>query len=111
MCRNNRSIINITVIFHMGSGCVKRFINLGWHTVPLQGELIRKDDGTKTLPTFEKNWRKKYQEVRNEKSTKIGGAMTGAVSGILAIDCDNTVTHTLFKSLDPEYTFEFRSVG
>jgi hypothetical protein len=87
------------------------FINLGWHTVPLKGELVRRPDGSKTEPMFEKAWRKRYQDEKNEVHSKLGGTMTGRVSGIIAIDCDNDDTYALFKSLDPEYTFIFKSLG
>ena len=87
------------------------FINAGWNTVPLRGELKRLEDGSKTIPKFEKDWKAKYTATKNELASKIGGAMTGEVSGIIAIDCDNTVTYTLFKSLDPDYRFEFVSQG
>ena len=87
------------------------FINLGWHTVPLRGELKRREDGTKTEPVFEKGWRQKYKEIQNTVQSKLGGTMTGSCSGIIAIDCDNDVTYELFKSLDPEYDFVFLSKG
>ena len=87
------------------------FINLGWHTVPLKGELKRLEDGSKTLPKFEKEWRVKYTEKANTIQSKLGGAITGEVSGIIAIDCDNDVTYELFKTLDPGYDFVFMSKG
>ena len=90
---------------------MKEYIALGWHTVPLMGSLERRDDGSKTLPTFPKDWRTKYQLEFNEKATALGGAITGEVSGIIAIDCDNEVTWNLFRSLDPDYEFVFLSKG
>lgn len=87
------------------------YIDLGWHTVPLTGQLQRLEDGSKTIPTFEKDWRKKYQEEFNKKEAKLGGAITGKCSGIIAIDCDNPVTWNLFRSLDPDYEFVFLSKG
>lgn len=90
---------------------IKPFIDLGWHTVPLKGVLKRLEDGTKTIPSFEDNWRNKYQQECNSKVTKLGGAITGKVSGIIAIDCDNENTYQLFKSLDPDYKFHFVSKG
>ena len=90
---------------------IKPFIDLGWHTVPLRGELKRLPDGSKTIPKFEKDWKDKYQEETNTIQSRLGGAMTGEVSGIIAIDCDNDVTYQLFKSLNPEYEFEFKSKG
>lgn len=90
---------------------IKPFIDLGWHTVPLRGTLERLPDGSKTIPKFEENWRSKYQEERNALDTKLGGTITGEVSGIIAIDCDNTDTFQLFKALDPDYEFVFKSKG
>lgn len=90
---------------------MQRFIDKKWHTVPLGGQLIRHDDGSKTIPQFEDNWRVKYQTEFNEKATKIGGVITGEVSNIMAIDCDNETTWDLFRTLDPEYDFVFISKG
>ncbi len=90
---------------------IEPFIKLGWHTVPLKGKLERLEDGTKTIPKFEEGWRQKYTDKKNELKTKLGGTITGAVSGIIAIDCDNENTYNMFKSLDPYYEFEFESQG
>lgn len=85
------------------------FIAAGWHTVPLEGELKRLPDGCKTNPKFEYNWRKKYTETFNEKQSSIAGAITGSVSGFMAVDCDNTATFELFTALDPANKFVFLS--
>lgn len=90
---------------------MQEYIDLGWYTVPLTGSLERQEDGSKTLPTFPKNWRAKYQLEFNQQPTPLGGAITGEVSGIIAIDCDNEVTWNLFRSLDPDYEFVFLSHG
>lgn len=90
---------------------IKPFIDLGWHTVPLRGVLERLEDGSKTIPKFEENWRAKYQTELNALATPLGGTITGEVSGIIAIDCDNTETYALFKSLCPGYKFIFESKG
>ena len=90
---------------------IKPFIDLGFHTVPLDGELKRTSDGKKTIPIYEKGWNIKYQEDFNEEESKLGGAITGSISGIVAIDCDNTSTYELFKSLDLENKFHFISKG
>lgn len=90
---------------------INPFINLGWHTVPLRGELKRREDGSKTEPKFEKGWREKYKTKVNAIQSQLGGTITGECSNIIAIDCDNDVTYELFKSLNPEYTFEFISKG
>jgi len=87
------------------------FIEAKWFTVPLKGELKRLETGKKTLPIFESEWRKKYTQEFNTNRTPIAGVITGAKSGIIAIDCDNTTTYSLFKSLDPDYTFHFVSNG
>ena len=39
---------------------IQPFIDLGWHTVPLKGQLKRLEDGDKTTPQFEKGWKDKY---------------------------------------------------
>lgn len=87
------------------------FIKAGWYTVPLEGKLERIEGGKKTLPLFEKEWRKKYSDKFNEKRVPLAGAITGACSGIMAIDCDNDITYQMFKALDPDYTFHFISKG
>lgn len=90
---------------------MQRFIELGWHTVPLSGTLERLADGTKTVPGFEKNWREHYTGTKNTKATALGGAITGKCSNIIAIDCDNTAAYSLISSLDPDYKEIFVSVG
>ena len=47
---------------------IQPYIDLGWHTVPLQGKLERLPDGKKTIPVFEPKWRDRYQEEFNKKS-------------------------------------------
>jgi len=90
---------------------MEKFIELGWHTVPLKGKLHRNDDGTKTVPDFPSDWRNRYTNTRNTEVSRIGGTITGECSGIIAIDCDNTATWELFHNLDPDYEFVFRSRG
>lgn len=90
---------------------IKPYIDLGWHTVPLNGTLERLEDGTKTIPDFPKDWRVKYQQHFNDISSPLGGTITGECSGIVAIDCDNELTWKLFRSLDPSYPFVFISKG
>lgn len=87
------------------------FIDAGWHTVPLKGELKRLDNGDKTVPHFPSDWKKHYATTFNEKAVPLAGTITGKVSGIIAIDCDNQQTYDLFKGLDPDYTFHFVSKG
>lgn len=79
------------------------FIDLGWHTVPLNGTLTRLDGGKKTLPDFEKGWQVKYAETKNTRDSKLGGTITGRISGIVAVDCDNPATYAIIKALDPDY--------
>lgn len=90
---------------------IKPFIELDWHTVPLQGELKRLLNGKKTIPMYPENWKEVFTKTRNEKATALGGVITGKVSGIVAIDCDNSATYEMFKVLDPEYKFHFVSKG
>lgn len=87
------------------------FIDLGFYTVPLQGELKRNEDGSKTTPIFQKNWKAHYKANFNDKATELGGTITGAVSNIIAIDCDDQLTYDLFKQLDPTNEFHFISKG
>ena len=95
----------------MTSSSIQPYIDLGWHTVPLSGKLERNKDGTKTIPKFESSWREHYQKTRNVKDSPLGGAITGKVSGIIAIDCDNEATWQLFRSLDTYNEFVFISKG
>ena len=90
---------------------VKLFIDAKWHTVPLKGTLERGANGKKTIPDFERDWREKYTKEFNTKESKLAGAITGVKSGIIAIDCDNTMTYNLFKAFDPDYDFHFVSKG
>ena len=90
---------------------LQQYIDLGWHTVPLQGKLERLPDGTKTIPTFEKGWKEKYSTEFNTEVTPLAGAISGEKSGFVAIDCDNTATFDIFRSLDPDYGFVLHSVG
>jgi hypothetical protein len=90
---------------------IQPFIDLGWYTIPLQGELKRLPNGQKTVPIFGKNWLERALQDRNHTATPIGGVITGKESGIIAIDCDNTITYNMFKALDPEYDFHFVSTG
>jgi len=90
---------------------IEPFVNLGWYTVPLLGELKRDVTGKKTLPSFSKDWNNVYLNKRNDVSTPLGGTLTGVCSGIIAIDCDDTATYKMFKALDPDYKFHFVSTG
>lgn len=87
------------------------FIGAGWHTVPLKGELKRLESGKKTIPVFEKDWRVKYTKEFSDKRSELAGAITGACSGVIAVDCDNQFTYDLFRKFDPDYTFHFASKG
>ncbi len=87
------------------------FIDAGWHTVPMKGELRRLENGKKTLPDMEYDWRRKYTLEKNTRATELAGAITGACSGIIAIDCDNQATVDLFKGLEPNANFYFKSLG
>lgn len=90
---------------------IQPYIDKGWYTVPLKGYLDRLEDGTKTLPEFPLNWKKRFTDKRNSTPSKLGGTITGKISGIIAIDCDNEVTWKIFRGLDPEYEFIFKSKG
>ena len=90
---------------------IKPFIDLGWFTVPLGGELKRLSNGKKTIPEFPKNFREKYATEFNRVNAELGGVITGPQSKIVAIDCDNDVTYEIFKTLDPDYDCHFVSKG
>ena len=87
------------------------FIELGWHTIALSGELKRLPNGKKTIPIFGRNWLEHATQHMEYKPAPLGGAITGRESGIVAIDCDNTTTYHMFRALDPEYDFVFKSKG
>jgi len=90
---------------------LKDFVALGWHTVPLKGSLVRLENGKKSLPDFEKGWQVKYAESKNTADSRLGGTITGSLSKIVAIDCDNPTTYNIFKALDPDYDAVAVSVG
>ncbi len=90
---------------------IQPFIDLGFHTVPLKGKLERLEDGTKTTPIYRKNWKTHYQTNFNEEASALGGTLTGSISNIIAIDCDDQVTYDLFRTLDLNNAFHFVSKG
>lgn len=87
------------------------FIKAGWYTVPLEGTLERLPSGKKTVPKFDTEWKSKYAANFNEKRVPLAGVLTGKLSNIIAIDCDNDVTYSMFKAFDPDYNFHFISKG
>lgn len=90
---------------------IEPYIRLDWHTVPMRGTLERLPSGKKTLPEFDKGWRTTYKESKNTKATELGGVLTGALSNIIAVDCDNSLTWSMFKGLDTDNKFVFISKG
>lgn len=90
---------------------IQPYIDAGWHTVPLAGALVRNEDGSKTVPQFEKDWKAHYSKHFNTKVTALGGAITGQISNIVAIDCDDQHTLDMFKALDPDYDHVYLSLG
>jgi len=87
------------------------FIEKGIYTVPLNGSKIARDDkGKKHGFSFPSDWQKTHSATLNETATAIGGLLTGK-DGLVAIDCDDFKTYTLFRTLDPEYTAYFDSIG
>jgi len=89
----------------------KKFIGLGWYTVPLKGTLDRLPDGKKTIPKFYQDWKQTHTDKFNKEPSEIAGVLTGEKSGIIAIDCDTQYTYDIFKSLDPTYNWHFISLG
>lgn len=73
------------------------YIDIGWYTVPLKGKLSRKEDGSKTIPQFPKDWKRIHSETRNTNPSQLGGVLTGRLSNLIAIDCDNEHTFNLFQ--------------
>lgn len=90
---------------------LKPYIALGWHTVPLKGELKRLSNGKKTIPEFPKNFKEFYTENKNETNSSLGGVMCGKCSNLIAIDCDNEAAYNIFKALDPTNEAVLVSVG
>lgn len=90
---------------------MQKYIDLGWHTVPMSGALIRGEDGKKSMPKFEEGWKDKYTKNKNTKVTACGGVITGEVSGIIAIDCDSTETTRMMEAIHPGYKFRWDSIG
>lgn len=86
-----------------------KFIKAGWYTVPMKGKLERLENGKKSLPNIEEGWQIKYAKERNEEPVKLAGVLTGKLSGIIALDCDNEMTYQMFKAFDPDYEFHFIS--
>lgn len=90
---------------------IQPYIDLGFHTVPMNGTLERLPNGKKTKPHFPNNWATVYSSKINTNATELGAVIPGKVSNIVAIDCDTEETFQLFKNLDPDYRFVFRSKG
>lgn len=85
------------------------FIDAGWYTVPLKGKLERLENGKKTLPQFETEWREKYSKNFNTLKSPVAGAIMGKLSGVMAVDCDNQLTWDMFRAMDPHNEFTFMS--
>lgn len=97
---------------------VKPFIDLGFYVVPMEGLITRPEGGgRKNIPAFKGSWKELYYETpynpeKYKKPIALTGAfITGIKSGAVSIDCDNKITYDIFKSLDPDYDFEFKSLG
>ena len=90
---------------------IQPFIDLDLLTVPLNGKDITRDSkGKKKGYSFPSNWQKQFSEEANELSTPIGGLLTGG-KGLVAIDCDDTATYHLFKTMDKGYNAFMDSIG
>ncbi len=85
------------------------FINLGYHTVPLLGKHIKRNElGKKYGYSFTSNWQETHSKTLNEFPSPIGGLLT---SQLVAIDCDCETSYRLFRQLDPDYQAYFDSIG
>ena len=89
----------------------QKFIDKGFYTIPMKGSIERREDGSKTKPEFPMGYTKTYKSNRNTEVAPIGGLFTGSINNIVAFDCDNDETFRLFKALDPDYDFVFKSIG
>ena len=90
---------------------IQPFIDLGYHTVPLNGkQLYRTPEGKKEGAKFTPNWHEQHSTTLNTLATPIGAMLTGK-GQLVAIDCDSLVTWELFRKLDPDNTAYFESIG
>jgi len=90
---------------------IQPFIDLELYTVPLNGKSIhRNTKGKKEGYSFPSDWQKRYSDELNEVASVTGGLLTNHTT-VVAIDCDDTETYNLFKSLDPTNTAYFDSIG
>jgi len=88
---------------------IQPFIDLDYHTVPLNGKGITRDSkGKKHGYSFASNWQRTHTEELNELSTPIGGLLP---IEIVAIDCDDEATYRMFKAIDPTNVAFMDSIG
>ncbi len=85
------------------------FIRLDYHTVPLLGKHIKRNElGKKYGYSFPSNWQEVHTNTLNKFPSPIGGLLT---SELVAIDCDCEASYRLFRKLDPTYQAYFDSIG
>lgn len=113
---------------------VKHFTDLGLRTMPIGKKGYYMDRDPDTLKKYIKNkagdivpfnqalpndWVQAYGQTRAEHpDTSLGGVICGILTDlhpgevqVVALDCDDANTWTVFKSLDPTYSYSFESVG
>lgn len=113
---------------------VKHFTAMGMRTMPIgkPGYTLVRDHAT--LKKFIRNkynvivpfkdampedWTQAYGKVRTEHpDTPLGGVICGVLNDlhpgeiqVIALDCDDDNTWQVFRALDPEYPYHFRSLG
>ena len=94
---------------------IQPFIDLGWYCVPWKGKITRGPNGKKVVPPAGLKWQeecitKRYDPSEyNGVAPATGAVITGPLSGIVSVDCDNEFTYELFRKLDPYYDFVFIS--
>lgn len=111
----------------------KTFANLGFRTMPIGQagyRLTRDEKGKKHIldkdgnvisfkQAMPANWTKEYGAQRkSHKDTPLEGLICGKLLNkepdeveVIALDCDNQLAWDTVRSLDPDYSFHFESIG
>jgi hypothetical protein len=111
----------------------KTFYNLGMRTMPIGKPdciMTRDKNGKKLIQTADgstlsfaqampANWTNEYGAQRKDHAdTPLGGLICGQLDHrsaeeieVVALDCDNALAWDMVRSMDPNYSFHFKSVG